>query len=363
MRRELLVGTLVLLGVWAVGSAAAVEVDDRRVQDRVEFQGEIPAGARERGHLTQVGSAGGVIEAPRDAERARLQAHWDAPGSTVEAVRLGACSVTCQHEGNVTDVSNRTQRMLLDLPVENGSVEWLAYLHEGAGVQVTVTGEAVFYTDEPTEDAALEQGSAAPTTPGSSRGGSERGLVAAASVAAAGLIYLLRDRLRWLWLVLSHRIGRRDVLENDTRRRIRRVIQAQPGIHFRALASRLDLAHDPLNHHLRLLRDRDLVVEEHRGGRRCLFWAGQVSPDCRAALAAATCQGACTLLAILRDSPGMGTSDLAKAAGLAPSTTSYHLQRLADAGAVERTREGRYVRARLTDVGRRALEAFDPDET
>lgn len=363
MRDQAVLGVLLLLAVWTGGFAGATGSADRQVVERVSFQDEIPAAAKQGSRLLQAGSPGGTIDAPSEADRVELDARWRSSTSTVEAVRLEACSPRCPDaHGDVTAVSDDEHRMRIQMPVEGGSVEWLAYLHEGEGARITVTGDAVFLAEG---SSPREPERALASTPQASdaSGDLERGeaVLAAAAGAAVAVVYLLGDRFRWLLVGLYHRIRREDLFDNETRRRIREALRERPGLHFRKLARRLDVAHDPLNHHLRILRDRQLVVEEQIQGRRCLFWTGQIDPRCRRALGLAASSGARSLLEVLRGSPGLDTTQLGEEAGLAPSTVSYHLERLQKAGVVERERDGRHVRARLTEVGRRALDLLDPD--
>ncbi len=75
---------------------------------------------------------------------------------------------------------------------------------------------------------------------------------------------------------------------------------------------------------------------------------------------------------MVADEPGLRASDLARRAGIHPSTADYHLHKLARGGRITRERAGRQIRhypngtgwcpqaraihARLTDTGRHALQ-------
>lgn len=61
-------------------------------------------------------------------------------------------------------------------------------------------------------------------------------------------------------------------------------------------------------------------------------------------------------MAGLLDDPGTSVSDLSRRLDLAKSTVSYHLDRLREAGAVERQEEGGSVRYRVPEPVRGRLD-------
>lgn len=185
---------------------------------------------------------------------------------------------------------------------------------------------------------------------------------ATAAAAGVGLLgglaaaaYLMWPKLKFLGAGLYSRIGRDDVLAHDVRRRIRDEVAAEPGIHFRELKRRLGVGRGILEHHLDKLVDADVLSEASSTGYRCYFPHGRVDRQVMQAAAALRSDTARTLLRAVAARPGASLSDLARAAGMATSTASYHLDRLVEAGLVAKGRDGSKLSLRVTPTGRTAL--------
>lgn len=172
------------------------------------------------------------------------------------------------------------------------------------------------------------------------------GPVASGTVAVsllAGLIY-------WLWpfvksgaVGLFSRIQGPKVLQNPRRARILDAIAAEPGIHFSELLRRTGVGNGSLHHHLKVLRDAGRVEARAAQGYTCYFPAGAPQAVVLGA-AAAKADGAQRILGHVRAHPGRSVKEVAMECGLHPSTVTYHVQRLCEAGLVDALRDGREVR-------------------
>lgn len=144
----------------------------------------------------------------------------------------------------------------------------------------------------------------------------------------------------------------------ETRTRIERYIEANPGVHFRELTRALDLATGQVQYHLRRLES---VVAEPINGRTH-YYPAKMDPWERRTLAFLRRETARDiLLALLADaprSPGAVTAEL----DVARSTLEHHLDGLVEHGIVAKRREGNRVTLALRrpDATAALLRVVDP---
>jgi len=153
-----------------------------------------------------------------------------------------------------------------------------------------------------------------------------------AAAIVGGLLYWLWPALRSGPSALFSRIQGAAVLENPRRAQVLAAIEADPGIHFQDLRRRLGYGRGALEHHLRRLSDAGLVATEVGAGYTCFFPKATPAAQ-RQGAGTVRAQGAQRLVAALKEGPAT-LRTIAKRAGLAPSTASHHLRRMADAGVV-----------------------------
>ena len=182
----------------------------------------------------------------------------------------------------------------------------------------------------------------------------------AAAVAGAGLLVLLVSALHHLWpsLRLFSRVQEGEALEHPLRAALHAKVAAEPGIHLEALARAVGRPRQSVEHHLRKLEALRLVHSRSQAGRRGYFVAGAVDRrlmDAAPALRAPSVQALLRVLA--RHGPGLRLSDAARACGLSPSTTHYHLGRLKAAGLAEPADPSWSAPWRLTGLGEQAVAA------
>lgn len=125
---------------------------------------------------------------------------------------------------------------------------------------------------------------------------------------------------------------------SDTRDRLRRHVEAHPGLHFNALVRRLDLATGQVQYHLRRLTAEERVVGDELYGRTHYFPPGFDRFE-RRTLALARRETARDVLFYLLEAGETPAATAADDLGLARSTLSYQLDRLYDAGLVVNRRD------------------------
>lgn len=128
----------------------------------------------------------------------------------------------------------------------------------------------------------------------------------------------------------------------EARAAIRAHVAATPGVHFNALVRAVDAAPGQVQYHVRRLeRDGDVVSERHHG-RTHYFEPGFDDWE-RTAVSLLRRETARDVMAHLLAEDGAAADATAEAVGVARSTLSYHVERLVDAGLIERRRPDRRV--------------------
>ena len=141
-------------------------------------------------------------------------------------------------------------------------------------------------------------------------------------------------------------------LELESRREIYGQIDANPGIHFRALLDRLDYAQGTLQYHLRWLADEGLVDVSDDGKYTRYYPSDAFDETDRAVMNALRREYSRRIAAHLAADGPLTTAELSDRIGKARSTVSWHLSNLEDEGLVTKERDGRAVRYSLTDPER-----------
>lgn len=159
----------------------------------------------------------------------------------------------------------------------------------------------------------------------------------------------------------------------STRRRVYALVQEHPGLHQRELARRLELRPSHAEYHLRQLETAGLLRSEERGGYRRYFVAvepakpipeGAVPREDRAWVGLLREARPLEIVARLLQEEPRQMGPLAEDLAIATSTLSYHVDKLEDAGIVERYRDGNQRLIRLVDRERliRVLLQHEPPD-
>lgn len=134
---------------------------------------------------------------------------------------------------------------------------------------------------------------------------------------------------------------------SEVRRRVRRHVGANPGVHFNELASDIDIATGQAQYHLRRLLGVDEIDAEDVRGRTHYFPKGYDGVERRAiALLRRETIREIVAHALAEEEPY--AAELTDALGVARSTVTWHVSTLVDAGLAEKSydEDGR-MRVRL----------------
>ncbi len=152
-----------------------------------------------------------------------------------------------------------------------------------------------------------------------------------------------------LWAVVLRysRHDNSDPLEHDVRERIFQSIERSPGTYITELSDELTVTRSTVRYHVRILEDERLVATEQTDGKHRLYPRNSTeNPELAAALNDDA--SARVLRSVARMEP-VDVSSLARAIDRSPGTISYHLDRLDEAGLIERERVGNAVHTRLAE--------------
>lgn len=139
-------------------------------------------------------------------------------------------------------------------------------------------------------------------------------------------------------------------LELETRRRIYELIKKTPGIHFRELERRLHLVVGNLQYHLQYLEKRNIIrVSNDEDYVRYFVKDRSLSEKERQIISFLRRSGCRHILLQLLRNPELNNKELSRAVGLSPSTISWNLNKLAEAGIIERNKIGRISKFTVVD--------------
>jgi DNA-binding MarR family transcriptional regulator len=154
------------------------------------------------------------------------------------------------------------------------------------------------------------------------------------ALAAAGLAALLQAfggfRVAGLGaFALYSRLTRSELLDNEHRDRVYKLVQEKPGVGMTEVGERLGLGWGTVVYHLDRLEKAGFVASERAGLHRCYFPVGTVARESRAALGALKAPAAQT--------------QLCEALGLSASAASKQVSKLESAGLLRRERDWKTV--------------------
>ena len=134
-------------------------------------------------------------------------------------------------------------------------------------------------------------------------------------------------------------IDREQALELPTRKKLYREINRAPGIHFRELKRRTGLAIGALQYHLDVL-EKARLIKAQKSGKFTRFFPliGEHSESEKTTLSLLREESVRGIVLFLIDKKRSTNRQIARFLELAPSTVSFHMQKLLKAGLVEKKR-------------------------
>lgn len=140
-----------------------------------------------------------------------------------------------------------------------------------------------------------------------------------------------------------------DLLDSDARRAIFEQVRDRPGLHLRAIHRATGLSFGQLLHHLhRLTANGDLVIRKDGRFSR-YFIAGSFPMTSKCVLGILRHEVPRKVVVMLICRPDLGHAALLEHTGVSPSTLSFHLGRMVEAGVLTRTPHGREAAYRVVD--------------
>ncbi len=139
-----------------------------------------------------------------------------------------------------------------------------------------------------------------------------------------------------------------EALKLDVRKKIYGTIKRNPGLHFRELQRRVEIATGALQYHLDFLQKKHLVKTERETKflRYYLVRQDFVETDLMGLLRQESIRRIAVFLMQRRFA---NNTTIAHEVGLSPSTTSWHLEKLAENNVIEKQRKGRKTYYKIVD--------------
>ncbi len=162
---------------------------------------------------------------------------------------------------------------------------------------------------------------------------------------AAGLLALLLGPL-----TMYSRIQRGDALENDTRRNIYEIVENDPGICIKDVATDADVSYSTASYHLDRLVRMDYIARR-KEGNKVLYYknGGTFTQQEQQLVPLLKNTEAMRVFEHILENPWCYRAEVAEALGVSHTTINWHLDNLQEANLVEEHREGRSCHLRIPD--------------
>jgi predicted transcriptional regulator len=144
--------------------------------------------------------------------------------------------------------------------------------------------------------------------------------------------------------VAYSRLKQSDLLDNPARRKVFDAVAARPGIHLQAILAATGTVRGITVYHLNVLERGGLVAHVSLRKFRRYYVTGTVPFREMRAQAELEAGSARTAYEVVRREPGITLGELAKRLGVTPPAAHKTVERLCDAGLLEKQPEGRTVR-------------------
>jgi predicted transcriptional regulator len=131
-------------------------------------------------------------------------------------------------------------------------------------------------------------------------------------------------------------MAKEDILELENRKKIYNHILKSPGLHEREIAREIGMPLSTLNYHLNYLTKRELVMAKPEGHYTRYYVVRKVGIKDKKVISLLRQSLPRRIIMFLLLHPNSSHQDICKHLQVAPSTTSFHLNKLIDAGIIER---------------------------
>jgi len=132
-----------------------------------------------------------------------------------------------------------------------------------------------------------------------------------------------------------------DSLALETRRNIYNLILGNPGLHEREIARKMGLSLSTLDYHLHYLEKREMVVSKKDGRYTRYFASFKVGTLDKKIIAILRQKTPRSIILFLLTNPDSIHKDICRGVKKSPSTISFHLKKMVNAGIIEATSLGR----------------------
>jgi predicted transcriptional regulator len=135
---------------------------------------------------------------------------------------------------------------------------------------------------------------------------------------------------------LYTRIKKDEVMDHETRGRIRGYIESDPGIHYNELKRKLKLKNGTLSYHLQVLEREGFIRSKNNGVYKHFFPGDKKLPT--KIIRMTKIQK--LILKQIMDNPGISQKKIAKLIGIGTSTVNYNIDKMAKKGIIDIRRNG-----------------------
>ncbi|KAA0002848.1 MAG: transcriptional regulator [Thermoplasmata archaeon] len=132
-----------------------------------------------------------------------------------------------------------------------------------------------------------------------------------------------------------------DSLALETRRKIYNLILNYPGLHEREIARKLNISLSTLDYHLHYLEKREIIVSKKDGRYTRYFASLKVGMQDKKIIAILRQKTPRKIVLFLLMHPGSIHKEICEGVKKSPSTISFHLKKMIDAGIIEAVSLGR----------------------
>ncbi|HEV8361366.1 MAG TPA: helix-turn-helix domain-containing protein, partial [Candidatus Thermoplasmatota archaeon] len=174
-------------------------------------------------------------------------------------------------------------------------------------------------------------------------------LLIGAALTAAALLALLAHG--GFLAVMYSRLRSSNLLATPVRRRIYDLVDQHPGIHFQGVAGAIGIGIGATMYHLSVLRRGGLITRVDLRGYSRYYLSGSVPPRALQRVAELEAGSARAVYEAVRARPGITLGEVARQVNVSPPAAHKTVERLQQAGLVEKKVEGRRVRLTAREVG------------